>query len=97
MASFRGGSNSGRHAPQDAFRESAKPTRDVTTIMTSRERLQRALHHQQPDLVPVAIGGTAVTGIHVVAVTRPLRQSDADPTAGPFENPGSGPLTLRAW
>jgi len=38
--------------------------------MTSRERLQKALNHQQPGRVPVDIGGTAVTGIHVSAVTR---------------------------
>ena len=42
--------------------------------MTSRERVQRALDHQQPDRVPVDFGGTAVTGIHVAAVTR-LRQA----------------------
>ena len=36
--------------------------------MTSRERLQAALNHQQPDRVPVDFGGTVVTGIHVSAV-----------------------------
>jgi len=33
--------------------------------MTSKERLQAALNHRQPDSVPVDFGGTAVTGIHV--------------------------------
>ncbi len=42
--------------------------------MNSRERLQCALNHQSPDRVPVDFGGTAVTGIHVAAVTR-LRQA----------------------
>jgi len=42
--------------------------------MTSRERLQLALNHQQPDRVPVDFGGTAVTGMHVAALTR-LRQA----------------------
>jgi len=42
----------------------------MPATMTSRERLQKALNHQQPDRVPVDIGGTAVTGIHVSAVTR---------------------------
>ncbi len=42
--------------------------------MNSRERLIAALEHRQPDRVPVDFGGTAVTGMHVVAVTR-LRQS----------------------
>lgn len=41
--------------------------------MTSRERLQAALEHRQPDRVPVDFGATAVTGIHVSIVHR-LRQ-----------------------
>ncbi len=41
--------------------------------MTSRERLQAALCHRQPDRVPVDFGATFVTGIHVSIVTR-LRQ-----------------------
>jgi len=40
---------------------------------TSRLRLSTALSHQQPDRVPVDFGSTAVTGMHVSAVTR-LRQ-----------------------
>ena len=40
---------------------------------TSRLRLSNALSHQQPDRVPVDFGSTAVTGMHVSAVTR-LRQ-----------------------
>ena len=38
--------------------------------MTHRERLQSALNHRQPDRVPVDFGSTAVTGMHVAAVTR---------------------------
>ncbi len=38
--------------------------------MTSRERLHAALNHQQPDRVPVDIGATFVTGIHVTALAR---------------------------
>jgi hypothetical protein len=41
--------------------------------VTSRLRLATALSHQQPDRVPVDFGSTAVTGMHVSAVTR-LRQ-----------------------
>ena len=41
--------------------------------MTSRERLQATLNHQQPDRVTVDFGATAVTGIHVSALHR-LRQ-----------------------
>jgi uroporphyrinogen decarboxylase-like protein len=42
-------------------------------LYTSRDRVGSALKHQEPDRVPVDFGGTAVTGIHVSAVTR-LRQ-----------------------
>jgi hypothetical protein len=42
--------------------------------MNSRERLQATLGHRQPDRVCVDFGSTAVTGMHVAAVTR-LRQA----------------------
>jgi uroporphyrinogen decarboxylase len=42
--------------------------------MNSRERLLTALSHQEPDRVPFDLGGTQVTGIHVVAY-RNLRQA----------------------
>jgi hypothetical protein len=42
--------------------------------LTSRQRLQATLNHQQPDRVCVDFGATPVTGIHVSALTR-LRQA----------------------
>jgi uroporphyrinogen decarboxylase len=33
--------------------------------MTSRERVWKAIHHQKPDRLPIDLGGTYVTGIHV--------------------------------
>ena len=42
--------------------------------MNQRERLQAALEHRAPDRVPVDFGATAVTGIHVAALSR-LRQA----------------------
>lgn len=36
--------------------------------MTSRERLDAALTHRQPDRIPVDFNGTAVTGMHVKCV-----------------------------
>jgi len=42
--------------------------------MTSRERVQAALQHRQPDRVPLDLGGTVLTGIHVSTVYR-LRQA----------------------
>ena len=42
--------------------------------MNSRERLQRALDHREPDLVPLDLGASATTGMHVSSVYR-LRQA----------------------
>ena len=36
--------------------------------MTSRDRLDAALNHRQPDRIPVDFNGTAVTGMHVKCV-----------------------------
>ncbi len=36
--------------------------------MTSRERVYLALNHQQPDKIPLDLGGSAVTGMHVSSV-----------------------------
>ncbi|HOA75276.1 MAG TPA: uroporphyrinogen decarboxylase family protein [Phycisphaerae bacterium] len=36
--------------------------------MTSRQRVQSALSHRQPDRIPLEFGSTAVTGMHVTAV-----------------------------
>jgi uroporphyrinogen decarboxylase len=41
--------------------------------LTSRERLLKTLAHQEPDRVPLDLGSTQVTGIHVLAYQR-LRQ-----------------------
>lgn len=49
--------------------------------MTSRERLQAALNHVQPDRVPVDLGATFVTGIHVSALAR-LRRAVLGERAG---------------
>jgi len=46
---------------------------------TSRRRLAAALNHQDPDRAPVDFGGTAVTGMHVSAVTRLRRAVLGDP------------------
>ncbi len=37
---------------------------------TSRERVRAALRHEQPDTVPLDIGGTDITGIHAAAYTK---------------------------
>jgi hypothetical protein len=38
--------------------------------MTSRERVRKAIHHEQPDRVPVDLGSTLVTGIQASAYAR---------------------------
>lgn len=42
--------------------------------MTSRERVLAALNHQEPDRIPIDLGSTQVTGIHVIAA-RGLREA----------------------
>lgn len=42
--------------------------------MTARQRVRAALNHQQPDRVPLDLGSTPVTGIHVTTYAR-LRQA----------------------
>ena len=43
-------------------------------MFTSRQRVIKALNHQEPDRVPLDLGASAVTGMHVSAVYR-LRQA----------------------
>jgi hypothetical protein len=47
--------------------------------MNSRERLDATLGHRQPDRVCVDFGSTAVTGMHVAAVTRIRRAALGQP------------------
>ena len=42
--------------------------------MTSRERLQRTLQHQAPDRIPLDLGATSVTGVHVRTVENLRRE-----------------------
>ena len=43
-------------------------------MLTSRERVLKALNHEEPDVVPLDLGGSVLTGMHVDAVYR-LRQA----------------------
>ncbi len=43
-------------------------------MMTSRERVEMALNHEQPDRVPLDLGGSATTGMHASSVYK-LRQA----------------------
>lgn len=48
-------------------------------MMTSRQRLIETLNHRQPDQVCVDFGATAVTGMHVSALTRLRRAVLGEP------------------
>lgn len=50
--------------------------------MTSRERLQAALDHRQPDRVCVDFGGTWISGIHA-SIAHKLKQQLIGPSASP--------------
>lgn len=41
--------------------------------MTSRERMRKALNHEQPDRVPIDLGSTSVTGISIYALQKLIR------------------------
>ena len=54
-------------------------------MRTSRERVQAALNHQEPDRVPLDLGGTLVTGMNV-SVVYALRQAmHLDPPGTPVK------------
>ena len=52
--------------------------------MNSRERLLKALDHEEPDRVPLDLGGTQVTGIHLVAYRRLCQALDLPPDDVPL-------------
>ena len=53
--------------------------------MNSRERVQLALNHQQPDRVPLDLGGSAVTGMHVSSVYLLRQALQLDPPGTPVK------------
>ncbi len=53
--------------------------------MNSRQRVEAALHHQQPDRVPLDLGATPVTGMHVSSVYRLRQALKLDPPGTPVK------------
>ena len=53
--------------------------------MNSRQRVEAALNHQQPDHVPLDLGGSAVTGMHVSSVYRLRQALKLDPPGTPVK------------
>lgn len=52
--------------------------------MTSRERVERTLNHEIPDRVPLDLGGTVVTGMHVSAIYMLRQALELDPPGTPI-------------
>jgi hypothetical protein len=53
--------------------------------MNSRQRVEAALNHKQPDHVPLDLGGSAVTGMHVSSVYRLRQALKLDPPGTPVK------------
>ena len=55
--------------------------------MESRERVKQALNHEEPDRVPLDLGGSAVTGMHVSTVYKLRQAMELDPPGTPVKVP----------
>ena len=53
--------------------------------MNSRQRVEAALNHRQPDHVPLDLGGSAVTGMHVTSVYKLRQALKLDPPGTPVK------------
>jgi len=54
-------------------------------MTTSRERIRQTLNHQVPDRVPLDLGGSVVTGMHVSTVYRLRQALHLDPPGTPVK------------
>ena len=54
-------------------------------MTSSRERVRLALEHKEPDCVPLDLGATAVTGMHIDTVYRLRQELDLDPPGTPVK------------
>ena len=55
--------------------------------MESRERVEQALNHEEPDRVPLDLGGSAVTRMHVSTVYKLRQALELDPPGTPVKVP----------
>lgn len=58
---------------------------EMEDAMNSRQRVRAALQHQQPDKVPLDLGGSAVTGMHVSSVYLLRQALQLDPPGTPVK------------
>jgi hypothetical protein len=66
----------------------------MSQALSSRDRIHAALDYRPPDRVPIDIGGTFVTGIHVTGRGSGPRQSDGGWCSGYAPIYGAG---QRRW
>jgi hypothetical protein len=57
----------------------------AASTMSSRERVRMALEHRQPDRVPLDLGGSVLTGMHVSSVYRLRQALRLDPPQTPVK------------
>jgi uroporphyrinogen-III decarboxylase len=57
----------------------------ASSTMSSRERVRTALEHRQPDRVPLDLGGSVLTGMHVSSVYRLRQALRLDPPETPVK------------
>jgi hypothetical protein len=75
--------------PSDAWSVELSSTA-VTTLspsggLTSRERVERALSHEEADRVPLDLGGSPITGMHVSSVYKLRQALGLDPPGTPVK------------
>ncbi|MBW7937578.1 MAG: methyltransferase, partial [Candidatus Omnitrophica bacterium] len=54
-------------------------------MMTSRQRIEAALNHQEADRLPLDLGGCSVTGMHVSSVYKLRQALQLDPPGTPVK------------
>ena len=54
-------------------------------MVSSRERVKCTLQHDEPDRVPLDLGGSAVTGMHVDSVYKLRQALRLDPPGTPVK------------
>ena len=54
-------------------------------MTTSRERVNLALNHQEADRIPLDLGGSVVTGMHVSTVYHLRQALELDPPGTPVK------------
>src|SRR5690242_11082193 len=78
--------NGGRCEPSSNRRTSARANPSWrNTPMNSRERVTLSLNHQEPDRIPVDLGASAVTGMHVNTVYTLRQALKLDPPGMPVK------------